>query len=226
MTATTSRRNHFYGRHAARSLTVAKKNALENIGAWEIALPEKPVDNLAVFFDKPYPRYILEIGFGGGEHLLALALRNPDAGIIGIEPYEGGVAKVAAKLQQHPIENLRLLREPAQLFLPLLPKHSLAAIYVLFPDPWPKTKHHKRRLVTADFCRQAKELLLRDGNLYLASDVPEYQHQMLVSAGQAGWQWTALSKADWETPFTDGIITGYQRRAIAAGRRPAFLHFR
>ncbi len=218
----------FHGRRAGRRLSPALLTALE-AAADRYALtlsPEAshaPLDP-ATLFSPACTRYALEIGFGMGEHLLTRAMAEPETGFLGIEPFRNGVARLTAGLQDANADNVRIWNDDVHLLLPLLPVARFAAVYVLFPDPWPKRRHQQRRLIQPAVLARLRDLLVPGGRLVLASDDPGYQVRMLHHLQACpGLLWTANGAADWQKLHDYHGKTGYQRRAEAAGRQSVFL---
>src|SRR5262249_9537824 len=152
--------------------------------------------------------YALEVGFGGGEHLAAQALAHPDTGFIGCEPFVNGVAKLLTQLDAQRIGNVRVLMDDARLLIPRLPDRSLSTVFVLFPLPWPKLRHHKRRFVQASMLDQLARVLRPGGMLRVATDHSDYsawtlQHLMTDSR----FRWTADRPADWSVRGDDWPAT-------------------
>ena len=171
--------------------------------------------------------YRVEVGFGDGTHLFALAEAMPTTGFIGVEPYEHGVAKlvtrVAGKVAAGGPDNIRVLTDDARLLLKALPDASLAGGYVLFPDPWPKKRHQWRRIVNPDTLADWARLLPRGHELRLATDVPDYQRWMLrCILGEPRFAWLAEGRADWLRRPADWPASKYEQKAIAAGRTPHY----
>ncbi len=169
----------------------------------------------------------LEIGFGAGEHVAAQAALRPRTGIIGCEVFENGVAKLLAEIDRRHLGNVRILMDDARLLLACLPAASLGRAFILFPDPWPKERHKKRRIVSTETLDRLA-LALRDGaELRLATDDVDYASWMLERAtAHPAFEWLARRPSDWRDRPADWPPTRYERKAIAAGRRPVFLRFR
>lgn len=168
----------------------------------------------------------LEIGFGGGEHLLWQARHNPDVLLIGCEPFVEGVVKALHGIETGPIDNVRLHDDDARPLLKWLPVGSIARCFVLFPDPWPKKRHVKRRLVSASTLRLIARALKPGGQLRIATDIGDYARTILIAAAEVPeLAWTAQSAADWRTPPADWPGTRYEAKAIREGRRRYFLDF-
>lgn len=166
----------FYGRRKGRPIR-ARKSQLMDRDFPNLALPlpagPSPMDP-ADFFDGAYDYISLEMGFGGGEHLAAKAAQNPHHGFIGIEAFENGVASLLEHITRHALSNIRIYNDDGRPFLRALKPESLDQIFVLFPDPWPKKRHHKRRLLQVPFLKQLYHLLKPNGTLFIATDHEEY----------------------------------------------------
>ena len=221
----------FYGRRAGRRLSPQLAQALAGAGErYRLSLPadspEAPLD-LAALFGPACTRYALEIGFGMGEHLLARAVSEPETGFLGVEPFRNGMARLTADLQAAGADNVRIWNEDVHRLLHHLQDGSFAAIYVLFPDPWPKRRHQARRLIQSATLARLRDLLVPGGRLVLASDDPGYQVWMLYCLARCpGLVWTAERPADWQALSDYAGKTGYQRRAEATGRPAVFLDCR
>ncbi len=188
--------------------------------------PEQgPVDLAALF---PGAKdFQLEVGFGGGEHLAFQAAQNPGAGFIGAEPFLNGVAKLLQKVEATGFSNIRIHHGDARPLIENLPAGVFSRIFVLHPDPWPKKRHRKRRMISPWFFRESARLLKAGGNLRVASDIPEYVDWTLMHAGKAGdFEWTAERADDWRIRPADWPRTRYEAKAISEGRAPAYLIFR
>jgi tRNA (guanine-N7-)-methyltransferase len=217
----------FYGRRRGRPLREGQRHLAETLlPRLRIALPAcGPLDPRALF---PFPvRTVwLEIGFGGGEHLAAQAAGNPEIGFIGCEVFENGVARLTAAVARQGLVNVRVFAEDARLMLPSLPPASMGRVFILFPDPWPKQRHHKRRLIAPETLEHLAAILEDGGELRLATDDPGYLGWMLECVtGHAEFSWLARRPANWRDRPADWPPTRYEEKAVAAGRRPMFLRF-
>jgi tRNA (guanine-N7-)-methyltransferase len=193
--------------------------------ALDIATPA-PVDVANLFPHQP-ARVVLEIGFGGGEHLVAEALREPDAGFIGVEPFLNGMAKGVAAIEQNALRNVRLLGSDASLLLDWLPPGSLDEVDLLYPDPWPKKRHWKRRFVSRQNLARLARALKPGGVFRFASDIASYVEWTLMQVGgEARFIWTAERATDWTAPFPHWPGTRYEAKALREGRVPTYLEFR
>lgn len=170
----------------------------------------------------------LEIGFGAGEHLLWQARAHPRIGLIGIEPYIAGTSKLLSKLDaggEETAANLRLYEGDAHDVIACLPDHTLGRVFVLFPDPWPKTRHHKRRLVQMPFLDQLARVMRSGAELRFASDDQGYLAWTLERLlAHGAFRWTATRAADWKTRPPDWPPTRYEAKALHGP--PRFLSFR
>ena len=191
-----------------------------------VALPVVPPLDLGALFGGARPRYWLEIGFGGGEHLAWQAERHPDVGLIGCEPFVNGTATALAHVEAAGLANVRIWPEPAAPLLDALPAAAFERVFVLFPDPWPKLRHHKRRVVQRATLDRLARLMIDGGELRLATDDPDYRRWMLAElVGHGAFVWLARRPADWRARPPDWPPTRYERKAIAAGRTPVYLRF-
>ncbi len=168
----------------------------------------------------------LEIGFGGGEHLIAQARAHPDVGFIGCEPFLNGVAKLLAALQLHGLDNVRLRAGDARALIEALPPASLSRIFVLYPDPCPKRRHHKRRVISAEMIAEIARAARPGAILRFATDIDDYSGWALSRfLDSPDFRWTARIADDWRTPWDDWSATRYEAKARAAGRASAYLTF-
>jgi len=169
----------------------------------------------------------LESGFGGGEHLIAEAERHPGTGFIGIEPFVNGMAKALAAIDERKLRNIRLHHGDATDLLAWLPPAGLARVDLLYPDPWPKRRHWKRRFVQDDSLARLARLLKPRGEFRFASDIPGYVSWVLARAMRSDQiEWTAERADDWRKPWPDFAGTRYEAKAKREGRIPAYLAFR
>ncbi len=168
----------------------------------------------------------LEIGFGGGEHLAWQAERHPDVGFIGAEPYINGVAALLAAVDQAELVNVRIVADDIRPVLDRMAVGMLDRIFILFPDPWPKTRHLKRRLVDAGLIAKLADLLADGAELRLATDDMSYARQMLgVTTANPDFCWKARRPGDWRRRPSDWPQTRYEAKAVGAGRSPVYLIF-
>lgn len=217
------RRSELYGRRLGRPLSVSQQNLVETLLP-KIGVPDGAIDLHSLF---PNARaFALEVGFGGGEHLAAQAGAHPDHGFIGCEPFLNGVAKLLTQVDQAKLANVRLYPDDARDVLPRLPAQSLSAVYVLFPDPWPKVRHHKRRFIQTATLDELARVLKPGGEVRVATDHPDYacwalQHLM----ADIRFRWAAECAADWRVRPTDWPQTRYEQKALKVGRACVYLRF-
>jgi tRNA (guanine-N7-)-methyltransferase len=168
----------------------------------------------------------LEIGFGGGEHLIGAATREPDVGFIGCEPFVNGVAKLLAAIEQTGVENIRLHRGDAALVLDWLPAASLSRVYLFYPDPWPKRRQRKRRFVNLETLDRLARAMRRGAELRFATDIDDYAAWTLARVrAHSAFSWRATSALDWTRPWEGWSSTKYEAKAIAERRKPVYLTF-
>jgi tRNA (guanine-N7-)-methyltransferase len=217
----------FYGRRKGHKLRANQAALFETLLprlTVDIAAPA-PADLTSLFPHRPEIR--LEIGFGGAEHLVAQAQRHPQIGFIGCEPFVNGMAKALAAIEAHALDNIRLHLGDATELLAWLPSGSLHRIDLLYPDPWPKRRHWKRRFVHDASVAALARVLHSGAELRFASDWPDYVawtlERMLRSPAFA---WTAERADDWRVPWPDFLRTRYEAKAVRAGRVPCYLTFR
>jgi tRNA (guanine-N7-)-methyltransferase len=171
-------------------------------------------------------RFALEVGFGGGEHLAEQARRHPDTGFIGCEPFENGVAKLLTQIQASGLRNVRVVPDDARDILVRLPDASLSFVFVLFPDPWPKLRHHKRRFIQTRTLDQIHRLLKPGGELRIATDHTDYGQWALMHLMRDNrFEWAATRAADWRVRPDDWVATRYEQKALKAGRSCIYLRF-
>ena len=216
-----------YGRRRARPLRQGQLRLREELlPRLAVGLPLAGSLDPRSLFPVPVRDVWLEIGFGAGEHLAEQAERHPEIGFIGCEVFEDGIVRLLGEVARRGFGNIRMFTDDARLLLAALPPGSIGRVFVLFPDPWPKRRHHKRRLVapaTLDLLAAA----MSDGaELRLATDDRDYLAWMLAHAmAHPDFVWLARRPADWRERPDDWPETRYEAKARAAGRMPVFLRF-
>ena len=220
-------RELFYGRRRGRPLRVGQRERQSTLlPGLSFALPENGRLDPASLFAVPSRDIWLEIGFGGGEHLAAQAEEHPDVCFIGSEVFENGVVKLLGEIDRRGLTNVRIYPNDARPLLAALAPCSIGRVFILFPDPWPKARHHKRRLVAPTTLDRLAEIMTDRAELRLATDDPGYLSWMLEHAtSHPDFAWTARRPADWRERPTDWPATRYELKAREAGRAPAFLRF-
>jgi tRNA (guanine-N7-)-methyltransferase len=222
-----SRRGAFFGRRKGHKLRPGQSRLMtEVLPALALDLA-KPAADLRALFPVPVDRVRLEIGFGGGEHLLHEARQNPATGFIGCEPYQNGMARALAVIESEGLKNIRLHYGDALGLIEWLPEASLARIDILYPDPWPKRRHWKRRFISDQRAARLAKILAPGGEIRFATDIASYAEWALLRLLRApGLAWTAERADDWRLPWAGFASTRYEAKAISARRRPTYLRFR
>lgn len=217
-----------HGRRSGRPLRPSLQRLLdEELPRLALRLPAKgeTLDPAALFPGRQ--EVWLEIGFGGGEHLAAQAAAHPEVGIIGAEIFRNGIATLLRSLAEESSDNVRILEDDARALLPLLPAASLHRVFLLFPDPWPKGRHHKRRFIQPETLDQLARIMVDEAEFRLASDDPSYVAWMLRHLlDHPAFQWTAERAGDWRERAADWPETRYEAKAREQGRQPVFLRLR
>lgn len=222
---------NFYGRFKGKTLRPNQKAFLEedlealSPGAvgWDENPDRTPLDLAGLFGERPL---WVEIGFGGGEHLVHMAARYPEIGIIGCEPFLNGVAMLLGKIRESGVENLRVHPGDARDLFDVLPEGSVEKAFLNYPDPWPKKRHHRRRFVTPEHLDGLARVMATGAELRVATDIPDYVRQTLQEVPRAGFEWLAEGPEDWRQPWGDWISTRYEQKALREERVPHYLTFR
>ncbi|HEY4076914.1 MAG TPA: tRNA (guanosine(46)-N7)-methyltransferase TrmB [Rhizomicrobium sp.] len=214
-------RRKLYGRRKGPKLSERqaglRRTLLDEL-AWQVG--EEPRGQ----FPNDVQELWLEIGFGAGEHLVWQAAHHPHIGLIGAEPYEMGMAKLLTKLEETPLNNVRLFEGDGREIIEALPDASLGRFFLLFPDPWPKTRHHKRRFLQMEMLDQLARVLKPGGELRFATDDKSYLPYALERLmAHPAFAWTAQGISDWKTRPADWPPTRYETKAIKGP--PTFLRF-
>ncbi len=219
-------RHRLYGRAAGKPLSKRQQGLIDDFLP-TLAIPESAPRTLApISLFKPAMREAwLEIGFGGGEHLAGQAARHPDIGIIGVEPFIDGVAKLLTALEAGGTTNVLVRRGDARDLVAQFAGASLDRVFILFPDPWPKTRHRKRRLIQPDFVAELARVMKPGARLRFATDWADYANRALETVIRDGhFTWQANRADDWRKPPTDHVTTRYQEKRLG-DCEPVFLDF-
>ena len=232
-TAKMDKKNNLYGRKLGHALQGRQARLMQDFLAHQqIDLTNDgggqdwPQDWPQSWFGKAYQNYALEIGFGGGEHLAARALAQPDIGFIGCEVFINGIAKLLVAIEDNQLSNIRIYGDDARNVLAVLPPASLQAVYLLYPDPWPKNKHHKRRFVQLENLQAIFRVLAEGGTFWVVSDSADYIAWTLGKIyTHGGFAWQAEQATDWRVPPPDWVGTRYENKAQKAGRPSSYLRF-
>ena len=222
-------RFHLHGRRRGRRLRTGQRAILEALlHKLRVNLPDAGgrVDPVALF--GPGIRDVwLEIGFGGGEHLAWQAAHHPGVGLIGAEFFVNGVASLLAHVARQGLENIRIHPDDARPLVQALADRSVGRVFVLFPDPWPKTRHARRRLISSEMVIDLARILKDAGELRMASDDPAHIRWILDHLTAClDFEWLARSPADWRRRPVDWPATRYEEKAMKAGRGAVCLRFR
>ncbi|MGI9462935.1 MAG: tRNA (guanosine(46)-N7)-methyltransferase TrmB [Aestuariivirgaceae bacterium] len=216
-----------YGRRKGPRLRAHQAALVKNLLPQLRVDPADPLTRQpARLFDTGIREVWLEIGFGGGEHLAWQARNNPDVGMIGCEPFINGIAKLLAAVETDNLKNVRILDGDARELLVVLEENCLERVFLLYPDPWPKKRHRKRRFINQSSLGQIHRVLKTGTKFRLVSDIPDYVRWSLFEIRRhGGFDWCALSPDDWRIRPKDWPQTRYEAKAIEEGRTPYYLEF-
>ena len=218
-------KHRLYGRAAGKPLSKRQQGLVDDLlPALGIAATAPGELRPAALFDGKSEVW-LEIGFGGGEHLAGQAARHPDIGFIGAEPFIDGVAKLLTALDEQALSNVKVRRGDARDLVAQFADQSIDRAFILFPDPWPKTRHRKRRLVQPDFVVELARILKPGARLRFATDWTDYANRALADVVRSGpFDWTAARADDWRVAPADHVTTRYQEKRLG-DCAPVFLDF-
>lgn len=202
-----------YGRRRGRKLRTTKQTLVDTL-----------LSQVAVIFPLPQKTCWLEIGFGGGEHLAHQARNNPDVDIIGCEPYVNGIAGLLKAIDDEKLKNICVYPDDVRKLLEQTPDAAFSRVFILYPDPWPKARHHKRRLISKEFLDVLARIMKPGAELRLATDHADYATWMLERLlPHPAFTWTANTCDDWLKPPADWISTRYEQKRLAG--MPTYLNF-
>jgi tRNA (guanine-N7-)-methyltransferase len=218
----------FYGRRKGKPLRGLQADRLEALlPQFLVDLSVQSPQPLNALFPVQTDRLRLEIGFGGGEHLIHRAVESPTTGFIGVEPFVNSMQKLLAHVEEAGARNIRVYNDDATQLLDWLPDACLDQIDLLYPDPWPKKKHWKRRFVSSVNLDRFHRVLKPDALFCFASDIDTYVNWTLQHCrDHGGFEWTARNASDWLTPYDGWPSTRYEAKARREGRSSAYLTFR
>ena len=217
----------FFGRRHGKTIRPHQAAALEaGLARYRIDLSEPAPADLGALFSAPVKGVRLEIGFGGGEHIYHMASTPPGIGFIGVERFVNGMARLMTSLGDNPLPNLRVYDDDATRLLDWLPQGALMGIDLLYPDPWPKKRHWKRRFVSAANLDRFARAMKSGAKFRFASDIDTYVNWTLLHCrAHPAFEWQAEDAGDWHRPYEGWIRTRYEAKAVREGRTPAYLTF-
>lgn len=224
---TQSPRRNFYGRIRGKTLRTSQKDYLaEDLGPLTlqgVTRDENPARGLVALEPWRENRPLwLEVGFGGGEHLVHMAQANPGVALIGAEPFVNGIAMLLGKIRKANVSNLRLHPGDVRDLFEVLPVAGLSKVFLNYPDPWPKARHHRRRFVTPEYLNALARITAPGAEFRVATDIPDYVRQTLEEVPQAGFALVT----EGGVPWADWLSTRYEQKALREGRVPHYLTFR
>lgn len=212
----------FFGRRSGKRLHKGQHRLFrENLPSLELALPETTLQLDRIF--PGHPRRAIEIGYGGGEHLARIAAEQPGTGFIGCEVFSGGIAKLLEAIDERGLDNVRLFTDDALKLLVKLPAASLDAAYLLYPDPWPKTRHHKRRFISPTTLGELARVLKPDSVFRFATDIEDYANWTLAHIVRSpDFRFAPERPGIWHEPWPGWVPTRYEDKARLEGRTRSF----
>ncbi len=221
-TSSPERRN-FYGRIRGKTLRYSQKDYLANdLGPLTLrGVTREDNPARAPLTQFAGQKIWLEVGFGGGEHLVHMAARHPEMTIIGCEPFVNGIAMLLGKIRAAGVTNLIIHPGDVRDLFEVLPEGVITKTFLNYPDPWPKARHHRRRFVTQGYLTMLARAMARGGEFRVATDIPDYVRQTLDEVPQAGFDLLAEGDAPWE----DWLSTRYEQKALREGRDPHYLTY-
>ena len=227
MTDPAPERRNFYGRIRGKTLRASQKTylaeGLEPLSVKGVTRDDNParttLDLAAITGGRPL---WLEVGFGGGEHLVHMAARNRDRFLIGAEPFVNGIAMLLGKVRDADLDNLAIHPGDVRDLFEVLPDASVEKVFLNYPDPWPKARHHRRRFVTAEYLGALARVVQPGAEFRIATDIPDYVRQALEEVPKAGFDLVDHGT----TPWQDWLSTRYEQKALREGRGPHYLTYR
>ncbi len=215
-----------YGRRQGAALSAARQGRLDHhwpkVGINTLDPSTRPADH----FDQPFKDYWLEVGFGKGEHLAEQAVNQPQVGIIGCEPFLNGVSGLIDLVDSGSLTNVRIFMDDARLLMDSLPDGSIGRAFILFPDPWPKARHHKRRIVSAGNIAALSRILKDGAELRIGTDHMEYCRWIMAHMlSTSDFDWICDSPTDWRLRPDDWPASRYEIKSLEQGRKSSYLRF-
>jgi len=212
----------FFGRRSGKRLHKGQDDLYRDVlPRLAITLPEDTLDPRTLF--PQAGRLVLEIGYGGGEHLSRQARQDPTAGFIGCEVFSGGIAKLVQQVDEQALTNVRLFTDDALKLLVRLPDAAIDEAFLLYPDPWPKTRHHKRRFVSPGTLGELARVLKPGGRFNFATDIEDYANWTLAHILRTpDFRFAPSYPGSWHQPYPGWEPTRYEQKARAEGRLQSF----
>ena len=216
----------WHGRRNSRKLTAARQQLLDDLLPRFRVDSEKEISDLPAIFSSSVRDVWMEIGFGAGEHLVGQAAKYKEIGFLGCDPYINGVASLLSKVNKENLSNIKVFDGDVRLLIPKLPSASLGRLFLLYSDPWPKKRHHRRRITSELNINEFARLLKPGGELRFATDAIEFATWTLERIlRDPRFVWLARQPCDWQLPPADWIQTRYEQKACARGVRSVYLNF-
>ena len=218
-------RRNFYGRIRGKTMRASQKTYLAQdlapLTLSGVTRYDNPARTTITPPFAPKPLW-LEIGFGGGEHLVHMAARYPEVGLIGCEPFVNGIAMLLGKMRHAALTNLAIHPGDVRDLFEVLPPGILQKCFLNYPDPWPKSRHHRRRFVTQGYLTALARIMAPGAEFRVATDIADYVRQTLAEVPQAGFALVTQGS----TPWDDWLSTRYEQKALREGRPPHYMTFR
>jgi tRNA (guanine-N7-)-methyltransferase len=214
-----------FGRRRGKRLTARHSELMRTTLPGVTIDASRPIHLASLFPGRPSAVW-LEIGFGGGEHLAALASAHPDIGFIGCEAFRNGIAKALTLIEESRLGNVRLYEGDARAVIDALPSGALDGIYLLYPDPWPKRRQRKRRFLSDEMLSRLGRILRAGAELRFATDIDDNAGWTLARILRSSdYSWTPAAAEDWRHPWDGWRGTRYEAKALLEDRRPAYFTF-
>jgi tRNA (guanine-N7-)-methyltransferase len=223
-------RRNFYGRFKGHGITKAQKELLKtelnDISLKSVSVEDNPnrvpLDIESYFDNKPV---WLEVGFGSGEHLIYQATCNPDVSFIGCEPYINGVVSFLGKVKRQKIKNIFLYAGDVRDLFDVLPSNSLAKVFLLYPDPWPKRRHKRRRFVNPEYLIPLLRVMNENAELRIATDIEDYFKHTKIEVLKLDFKLTKQNGDKFDLPWSDWFPTRYEKKAKLQNRKSYYATF-
>jgi tRNA (guanine-N7-)-methyltransferase len=221
-------RQRSFGRTSSRMSLADQKKLDTRLEKFQISYTDNAKNKIDL--NKTFPRseeIVVELGVGNGDSVYIRAGNEPKNGFIGVEVYKNGLRSLTINMEEKSLENLKISNDDARNILEALPQKSVDELVVLYPDPWPKKRHNKKRIIQRDFLELASRVLKDDGSLFIATDIPDYAFWIIREMMQEGSFYpTAIDPIEWTKAPAWWTPTKYEQKALKLGRRPWYMTFR